>query len=146
MATVRQSVFHRSKTKANFRLTERDCQIVTWVQELRFATAAQIHRLCFDDKPSAKSWSAQRLRLLCHHSYFAHIPKPTLGVPLAIYCLDKLGRDFLATMHDSPKTALLWDKYDHGRSALFLDHALALNDVRIHIAQAAAQNGHTLTQ
>ena len=146
MVSVRQPVFRRPKTKANFKFTQRDGQIIAAVAELRFATADHIQKLCFAGKPSAKSWTRTRLQILYHHGYLARIPKPTLGRPLAVYCLDKLGRDFLATMHDSPKPALLWDKYDHGRSALFLDHALALNDVRINIAQAAAQNGHTLTQ
>ena len=147
MASVRPAaVFCRPKTKQNFKFTQRDGQIIQAVADLRFATTAHIHKLCFDGKPSAKSWCKARLQLLYHHGYVASILKPTLGRPLAVYCLDKLGRDFLATMHDSPKTTLLWDKYDHGRSALFLDHALALNDVRINIAAAAAQNGHSLTQ
>ncbi len=146
MVSVRQAVFRRPKTKAAFKFTARDGQIIAAVAELRFATTAHVHKLCFDGKPSAKSWCKVRLQLLYHHGYLARIPKPTLGRPLAVYCLDKLGRDFLATMHDSPKTSLLWDKYDHGRSALFLDHALALNDVRINIAAAATNNGHNLTQ
>ena len=146
MATVRQPVFHRSKTKANFRLTERDCQIVTWVQELRFATAAQIHRLCFDDKPSAKSWSAQRLRLLYHHGYLARIPKPTLGVPLAIYSLDKKGRELLHQKQNAPKVEIAWEHKDSHRAQLFLEHTIALNDVRITLMLASQQAGHQLTQ
>ncbi len=146
MVSLRQATFRRPKTKASFRFTQRDGQIIAAVAELRFATADHIQKLCFDGKPSARSWCQERLQILYHHGYVARIPKPTLGRPQAVYCLDKLGRDFLATMHESPKTALLWDKYDHGRSALFLDHAIALNDVRINIAQAAAKNGHSLSQ
>jgi hypothetical protein len=146
MVSVRQAaVFRRPKTKAAFKFTPRDGQIISAVAELRFATADHIQKLCFEGKPSAKSWTRTCLQLLYHHGYLSRIPKPTLGRPLVVYCLDKQGRDFLATMHDSSKTALTWERYDTGRSALFLDHALALNDVRINIAQAAAKNGHSLS-
>ena len=69
MVSVRPAaVFRRPKTKASFRFTQRDGQIITAVADLRFATTAHVHKLCFDGKPSAKSWCKARLQLLYHHA------------------------------------------------------------------------------
>jgi len=129
-------------------MTQRDIEVVRWVHELRFLTARQIHRLCFEDKPSARTWCEQRLKVLFHHGYLGRVPKPSfgLGAPLAVYCLESKGRDLVAELQDVGRREVYWERFDNKRGYLFLEHTLALNDLRINIHLACENLGYELLE
>jgi len=142
----RLSVFTPSSRPPAFRLTERDIAAIEAVYTYRFLTALQLHRLCFSGKETARRYTEHRLKCLFHAGYLGRMPKPSLrlGAPLAVYCLEQKGRDLLADRAGVAKREIVWEKWDNQKSLFFLEHTLALNELRINLSLALPMQGHTL--
>ena len=128
------------------RLTERDQRIVEWVYLFRFLTREQIHLLEFKDKSMAAC--QKRLTALYHNQYLdaGHKPIPAgYGSAKRVYCLSERGRDLIAHMYDSldPKE-IKWKKTYNEVEEYFLEHTLAINDVRVALTVAAKEKGFSL--
>lgn len=130
-----------------FILTARDVGVVEWVHQLRYLTVDQIQRLEYP-KPSARSWCQERLKRLYHYGYLDRVYKPIApgqGSSPAIYVLDKKGRDLIAAEREITKAEVGWERgADLDKALLFLDHSLAINDIRISFILACKHMGYKL--
>lgn len=144
--TNRLPVFTRSPAAPSFRLTYRDMAAITAVQELGFLTNDQLHRLCYGGKPSGRTYAESRLKLLYQHGYLGRIAKPQLGLgaPKVVYSLDEEGRALLGAQRGVTKREIPYEKWSPKQSFFFLEHTLAVNELRITIQAAAELYGHHL--
>ena len=121
-------------------LTVRDREVVKAVYEYRFLRQDQIQALLFPSK-----WSAQyRLIRLYQHRYlkrvFTAVP---FGRGKTVYCLDGRGADLLAAELGVDRGIVSWQRKDNRVGSQFLEHTLAVNDVRIALERAGqAVDGH----
>lgn len=127
-------------------LTDRDKRVVEWVYLFRFLTRDQIHLLEFKDKSMAAC--QKRLTALYHNHYLdaGHKPIPAgYGSAKRVYCLSERGRDLITHMYDSldPKE-IKWKKTYNEVEEYFLEHTLAINDVRVALTVSAKEKGFTL--
>lgn len=120
------------------RLTKRDRKIIQSVFDYRVLSSPQIEALFFPSQPghphSCRSACQRRLQLLFHHEYLDRLFIPlvigqgrtpfiyTLGVKGAALLATKLGVD-AGTIRRQPKA--------NKKGSLFLEHTLAVNDVRV---------------
>ncbi|MBI3732800.1 MAG: replication-relaxation family protein [Chloroflexi bacterium] len=140
-------------------MTERDREIVRQVHRFRLLTREQIERLLFapahgQTHPTKTSKASLRLKLLYQHGYLERIPTPVASGAWAwrpVYRLSAKGAALVAAeLGLTPRHLAYWgrtDDHDHRPSAvswLFLQHVLALNDVRIAITEAALAHGYRL--
>ena len=125
------------------RLTERDRAVIQAVATYRILRRDQIQSLFF---PSVRTTNAALSRLY-HHAFLERLP-PLLtwgsGDSPTLYTLGAKGRDLLGNTAGrvSRRSA------DALRSAsrYFLEHTLAVNDVRVALSVAAARAGYPLEQ
>jgi hypothetical protein len=111
----------------------------------------QIERLLFrpdkgQDHPTKTSIALRRLRLLYHHRYVQRLEKPSSpghGSAPMIYFLDRRGARLLES---EGLEEVRWVRDGAERSLLFLDHTLAVNDVRVAIWVATRQGEIALTE
>jgi hypothetical protein len=125
------------------RLTVRDLKTIEAIWQYRVMSQAQIHKLLYTDLDS--SVVKRRLYRLYHNGFVARQFLPVRGGLLhspILYTLDKRGAELL----QKHGFTVSW-KHDNNRvGSTFLDHALAISDVRIAFAQAcAAQKVSLLT-
>jgi len=128
------------------RLTERDQRIVEWVYLFRFLTREHIHLLEFKDKSIAAC--QKRLTFLYHNGYLDAILKPIpsgYGSSKRVYCLSEKGKELIVHMYDSidPKE-IKWKKSYNDVEGYFLEHTLAINDVRVALTVATREKGYAL--
>jgi hypothetical protein len=133
-------------TPPPMRLTERDQRIVEWVYLFRFLTREHIHLLEFKDKSIAAC--QKRLTFLYHNGYLDAVLKPIpsgYGSSKRVYCLSERGRGLIAHMYDSvdPKE-IKWKKSYNDVEGYFLEHILAINDVRVALTVATKEKCYTL--
>lgn len=139
----RLSKYRRSANALGHVLTDRDMAIVAAVADYRLLSRSQIQQLLDFGTITRINF---RLQKLFHRGYLRRHFLPTLkGSSQAIYMLDRvglpvaaerLGKDVKGFWH--PKTTL---------HPFFLDHQLAVNDVRIAFELAArAHDDHQLVQ
>ncbi len=130
--------FHeRVKNPPPMRLTKRDREIITAVYAYKILASPQIEVLFFPSPGkthSRRSACQRRLQLLFHHEYLDRLFIPlvigqgrtpfiyTLGARGAALIATKLGLD-AGTMRRQPKA--------NKKGSLFLEHTLAVNDVRV---------------
>lgn len=120
----------------------RDARILRWVHACRFLTREQLHRLEFP--PASTSYVKRRLMLFYQHAYLERLAVPQIGPfgsPRLVYALDTRGAQFLVHSLGIPATELGWRRKDNRVETYFLEHLLAVNDVRIDVHLAAAQQG-----
>jgi hypothetical protein len=127
-------------------VAHREKAILEAVYSYRFLTRNQIVRLLFN--PHSATWVDDKLKRLYHNEYLERLFLPTApgsGSTPAVYCLDRRGRDYLATVRGIPKSDIAWRRtMDTYRELPFLDHTLRVNDFRIVLDLACRQPGLTL--
>ena len=129
-------------------LTDRDQQIVLAIYEHRLLSAHQIEALFFPSSSpqshSRRTACQRRLQLLYHHGFLACLPQPVvLGegrVPF-VYALDEAGAYLVATLLGVDSGEVNWKPKHNQISTQFLDHTLAINDVRV-VLQQLVRRGH----
>lgn len=120
-------------------VSDNDRCIVRAVQTYRLLSQRQIE--CLLNR--SRSTVQRLLRRLYDHGYLDRlfIPVRTIGSSSAVYVMDRAGVLLLRQMGDDVKS--LPNSYD--LSGLFLEHTLALNNVRIAIEQGSQQRGWVVT-
>jgi hypothetical protein len=119
------------------RLTERDKAIIETVYQYRVLRQDQVQALFFGSQTATQ----RRLALLYHHGFLARqfllarggiLNSPTL------YLLDRRGEELLRAERGIDDD-VNWNPSHNRVSSDFLEHALAINDVRVAITLACRQ-------
>lgn len=123
------------------RLTDRDKQIVEAVHLYRVLRQDQIQALFFGSRSAA-----QRVMVrLYDHGFLERCFIPVLsGRSPTFYVLDRRGAELLRA--EMGYDELSWHHSSKSLSSDFLEHTLAINDVRIAITLAASQPGFDLLE
>ena len=103
-----------------------------------FCARIRFRALLFPSK-----WAAQyRLVRLYQHRYlnrlFTAVP---FGRGQTVYCLDHRGADLVAAELGVDRAAITWKRKDNRVGWQFLEHTLAVNDVRIAFELASRKLG-----
>lgn len=113
-------------------LTERDKEIVRAVHEYRVLRQSQITRLFFHTGQAA----SRVLQRLYHHGYLDRRLLPVVyGKSPTLYVVDRRGVELLRTAFGLEE--IVWYPSNKDLKLEFLEHTLAINDVRIAITKAA---------
>jgi hypothetical protein len=151
--------YTRVKNPPCMTLTSRDMDVLRHLYSFRLMTREQIERLDFrpangQSHPTKTSICCKRLKFLYQHGYVDRIPTPVRPGAWAwrpVYRLSRKGAELIAAERGTTIAQLSYwgknDDQDHRTSQaslLFLEHALKINDVRIAVGQAAAENGYQL--
>jgi len=135
-----------AKTPPPMRLTERDKRVIEWVYLFRFLTMDQIKLLEFENV--SKTACQRRLTLLYHNKYLSAINKPThagFGSSKRAYCLSKRGKDVISFMYDGTDLKTIkWNEKNNQVEIYFLEHTLAVNDIRVAFTVSARSLGYEL--
>jgi Replication-relaxation len=126
-------------------MTPRDMAILETVYNYRALTSQQIFTLLFP--PGVRNRAGQRLQLLFHYGYLRRVEQVyTASQPRRpfVYWLDRRGAQKLSSARGIDLAELDWRPREYTISYLFLDHLLAINDIRIAIVQSAATHGVTI--
>lgn len=130
------------------RLTERDIAIVIDVYKHRVLSSHQIEAKFFPSskkgRHTRRSACQRRLQLLFHHGFLARIPQSIIlgeGRSPIVYALDSAGADLVAAEIGVDRADLNWKPKDNGIGNLFLEHSLAINDMRVALTLLARQRG-----
>lgn len=123
-------------------LTERDKRIVEAVYQCRVLRQDQIHRLFFG---TSKAASQRRLALLYHHGFLNRVfltVRASYMLSPALYMLDRRGAELLRS--ELGYDDLTWKSKSHDVGQPFLEHTLAINDVRVAATIASKKHGYSL--
>lgn len=116
----------------HIRLTDRDIRVVQAVYEYRLLTTQQLCTLFFPSMHQAYA----RLSHLYHHGYldrrFMGVHADKMNTPM-LYVLDKRGAELLRVQQGME---VAWSNDLKHVTPTFLEHALAINDVRVAVAKA----------
>lgn len=118
-------------------LTARDRQIVEMVYQCRVLRQDQIHALFFGASTSA---SQRRLALLYHHGFLTRVfltARASYMLSPALYMLDKRGAELLRM--EFGYDDITWTTKSNDVGQQFLEHTLAINDVRVAVTLACRQ-------
>jgi hypothetical protein len=121
-------------------LTPRDIQVVLAVHDHRVLRRDQIQRLLFPSKNTANA----RLHHLHTRGYLARRRLPVAygaGSGQALYLLTARGAALVAAERGLDVEGIGWRRGHNHVSALFLEHTLMINDVRIALTLAARAAG-----
>ncbi len=127
----------RDDTPPAMVLTVRDRQIVEMVYQCRVLRQDQIHALFFGTSTSA---SQRRLALLFHHGFLTRVfltARASYMLSPALYMLDKRGAELLRMEFGYDDIA--WTSKSNDVGQQFLEHTLAINDVRVAFTLACRQ-------
>lgn len=117
------------------RLTDRDIAIMKAVESFELLTTKQIQELFFPSLHQAY----HRLSKLYHHRYllrhFMGVYTDKMNMPM-LYSLDQRGAELLRSEFGIEASSRSGRKQP---SALFLDHMIAINDVRIAVTKSVEQ-------
>jgi hypothetical protein len=107
--------------------------------DYRFLIPEQVSRLHNISLESAMTM----LNRLTEAGYLAAIPRPVISTrePNFVYALDQRGADEIAAQLGTDRKAVLWRKYHNQVGRQYMDHRLAVNDVRIALTVGAQRNG-----
>lgn len=142
MSGARLPRARRAETPPPMQLTSRDLEILRTVAEFRYMTREQVEKLFFS--PASASYCKRRLSLLYHNGYLERrfLPlRQAFGAARAYYTLDRKGADVLAHALELPRSQLDWRPRDGRREALYMEHSLRINDVRVLMLIAAKAAG-----
>ena len=118
---------------------ERDGDILKFTGDCRVVRQDQIHKMFFGNSKSA---STRRLALLFYHGFLQRLFLPVvIGRSPTLYVLDHKGADFLRSNYGYD---IRWYPSSRDLKPYFLDHALAINEVRIAVSLACRQPGYEL--
>jgi len=126
-------------------LTNRDVSILEAVYNYRALTTPQVAALLFS--PTTRTWCTYRLQLLFHHGYLFRAEQPQIPSEARkpfVYWLDRKGAEELATSRACNVKDLNWDRSERKVRYYFLEHLLAINDIRIAITTSATAHNVTL--
>ncbi|MBO6792094.1 MAG: replication-relaxation family protein [Dinoroseobacter sp.] len=121
----------------NFKITERDVEIMRALGRYRYLSVSQIRRLFFPSSVDTQAANG-RLRKLFHSGYIHKAePYSRLAQPQSeyIYLLDKKGAEYLAKIGKAERS---WRKGRDVKQA-FLQHALDLSEFRINLELALSK-------
>jgi len=134
--------YKKAKTPPPMRLTDRDKRIVEAVYQLRFLTSEQIKELEFED--GSMTACSRRLKLLYHNGYLTDTRKTIpagYGSSKRIYCLAKKGAALISHLYSEKEARQIkWSEKYNKVEYFFIEHTLALNDVRIAFIKAALKS------
>ncbi len=138
--------YKRSQTPPPIRLTQRDKDILVAIQEYRLLSAHQIEALLFSsEKTHGKRTVCQRrLQLLFHHGFIDRLASPVVlgeGRFPYVYVLDEPGASLVASQTGVDRAGLGWKPQDKKLGVSFVQHSLAVNDVRL-VFNLLAQADH----
>lgn len=113
--------------------------LVRGAWDYRFLIPMQVSRLHNISIESAKN----TLGRLTEAGYLAAIPRPVISTtePNIVYALDQRGADEIAVRLGFDREAVLWRKYHNQVGRQYMDHRLAVNDVRIALTVGARNQG-----
>lgn len=123
-------------------LTERDKRIVEAVYQCRVLRQDQIHSLFFG---ASKAASQRRLALLYHHGFLTRVfltVRASYMLSPALYMLDRRGAELLRS--ELGYDGITWTSKSQDVGQPFLEHTLAINDVRVAITIACRAQDYTL--
>ena len=128
----------RVECPPGLRMTGRDRDVLVAVHRMRALTSHQIEALLFPshsaDTRSLKSACQRRLQKLYHHGYLNRIIQPLIlgeGREAFAYVLDARGANELANHLGEDRAEIGWTPKQSRFGPLFLEHLLAVNDVRV---------------
>jgi hypothetical protein len=116
--------------------------IVQAVYSYRFLASPQVSKLFSHDGRAAELI----LKRLAAAGYLAGIKRPILDsdTPDTIYALAQRGADLIASELGIDRRAVRWRKYHNYVGLPFVDHRLAVNDVRIAFTVGARRWGYSI--
>jgi len=133
--------YRKAKTPPPMRLTDRDKRIVEAVYQLRFLTRDQIKKLEFEK--GSMTACQRRLSLLYHNGYLSAVHKlvPTgYGSSKRAYCLSKKGAALISHLYGEKEARQIkWNEKHNRVETFFIEHTLAINDVRIAFLKAVLE-------
>ena len=117
----------------DYRLMERDVQVILDVYKYRFLSVSQITSLHFPSVQMAR----RRLRLLTTDGYLAGFAAP--GIAERMYYLDRRGAEVIASYLQAPIGDLKWSRSARApKDYYFLKHFLQNSDFRIILTRACS--------
>lgn len=122
-------------------LTERDKMIIWTVYRCRVLRQDQLQALFFGSRSAAQ----RRLALLYHHGFLAReflLVRPGIMNSPTLYLLDKRGEELLRA--ELGVDDIDWNSSHNRVSSDFLEHALAINDVRVAVTLACRHQAYRL--
>ena len=135
-----------------FRITKRDKEMIKAVYTMRALTTPQI-AIFLHPPDSGKvrrtttSRVRHRLKLLFHYGYLCRLEQATKlseGKKPLVYLLDKKAIPLLAHVYGVFEEEIDWSPRDNKIAQRFIDHLLAMNDVRIAIELGTGKQGYQL--
>jgi hypothetical protein len=142
-ATPRLPRYSKAKKAPPMRLTDRDRRIIEVVYQLRFLTRDQIKKLEFEK--GSMTACQRRLSLLFHNGYLTAVHKPITtgyGSSKRIYCLSRKGAALISHLYGENEAGKIkWDEKQNKVEHFFIEHNLAINDVRIAFLKSAKADG-----
>jgi hypothetical protein len=117
-------------------------EIIETVYRYRFLADIHVSRL-YNLVPGA---AREALARLPASGYLAAIQKPSLapGGPRTVYALAQRGANYIASRWGMDREKVRWRKYHNYVGLLFVDHRLAVNDVRIAFTAGARRWGYSI--
>lgn len=143
MTSERQSRHERADKPPRMRLTERDIKVALAVYDYRVLKREQIQQLFFPSKNTAND----RLNRLYQQGFLERRWLPVeygQGMGQALYLLAERGADLVAEQLGMDRAAVTWKQAYNEVGALFLEHTLMVNQVRIVFTVAAERAGYTI--
>lgn len=138
----------RAAHPPRMRLTARDIQIILAVYQYRFLNAHQVEALLFttgsDKLRSGRVPCQRRLQRLYHNGLLDRLILPLVmgeGRAAFVYGLDEGGATIVTTHLGVDRPAVNWQPSNNQIKPLFLDHTLAINDVRV-MVDTLVRDGH----
>lgn len=120
----------------NYRLMERDIQVILDVYKYRYLSVSQIMALRFESIQTAR----RRLRVLTASGHLQGFTAP--GIPERIYHLASEGAKTVASYLELPLGGLKWGRDTKApKDYYFLKHFLKSNDFRIMLTKACGAPG-----
>jgi DNA-binding PadR family transcriptional regulator len=140
MESKRLSRYKRAEDPPRMQLTERDMQVILGVYAYRVLRREQLQELFFPSKNTAN----ERLKRLYQHGFLERRWLPVeygQGTSQAMYLLAERGVDVVAQQLGIDRASVDWRESYNRVGALFLEHLLLVNQMRIVFSLAAARDG-----
>ena len=130
----RQRSTIRDPNPERIRITDRDMEILCWLNKVRMLTIDQIQSVFFasEDEPRSGWRSARhRMRKLFDHKLVAKIQKPfsSVGDNSYVYSLDELGALTVQRYLEDSDSKLIWQPHHNNIKGLHIPHYEATNNL-----------------
>lgn len=130
------------------RLTTRDRNIIQAVYRMGMLSSEHIEVLFFSSSTpgerSRRSACQRRLQLLYHHQFLKRVIRPLIpgeGRAPFVYALDGAGASLIASELGVDRANLTLKGTDEHQSNLFVEHSLAINDLRVALILLCRKEG-----